>query len=118
MCLASSTQAPRGGRTFKSLNYSRRSYAADRQSVKQDYDSDLLQCKTPTGVSRTSMDGRFQDGWLHVIWKWNKSICAWEYGIRVGWMGYKSMMGEGGGVVGMGCGGGQGWWCALLIGGA
>ena len=21
------------------------------------------------------------------------------------------MMGEGGGVVGMGCGGGQGWWC-------
>ena len=26
------------------------------------------------------MDVRFQDGWLHVIWKWNKSICAWEYG--------------------------------------
>ena len=31
---------------------------------------------------------------------------------------YKSMMGEGAGVVGMGCGGGQGWWCVLLIGGA
>ena len=34
------------------------------------------------------MVARFQDGWLHVIWKWNKSICAWEYGIRVGWVGW------------------------------
>ena len=31
---------------------------------------------------------------------------------------YKSMMGVGGGVVGIGCGGEQGWWCVLLIGGA
>ena len=31
---------------------------------------------------------------------------------------YKSMMGEGGGVVGMRCGEGQGWWCVLLIGAA
>ena len=31
---------------------------------------------------------------------------------------YKSMMGEGGCVVEMGCGGGQGWRCVLLIGGA
>ena len=31
---------------------------------------------------------------------------------------YKSMMGEGGGVEGMRCGGGQGWWCVLSIGGA
>ena len=30
------------------------------------------------------MDGWFQDGWLRVIWKWNKSVCAWEYWIRVG----------------------------------
>ena len=30
------------------------------------------------------MDGRFQDGWLRVIWKWNKSICTWEYWIRMG----------------------------------
>ena len=21
------------------------------------------------------------------IWMWNKSVLAWEYGIRVGWMG-------------------------------
>ena len=46
------------------------------------------------------MDGLFQDGWLHVIWKWNKSICAWEYGIRVGWM-RKVLVNEGGG---WGCG--------------
>ena len=39
------------------------------------------------------MVGRFQDGWLRVIWKGNKSGCAWEYGIRVGWMGkYMSVM--------------------------
>ena len=46
--------------------------------------SDLLKCKTPTGASCISTEGRFQDGWLHVIWKWNKSVCAWKYGIRVG----------------------------------
>ena len=50
------------------------------------------------------MVARFQDGWLHVIWKWNKSICAWEYGIRVGWVGKSTNQG----VVGMGCGGGRG----------
>ena len=49
------------------------------------------------------MVARFQDGWLHVIWKWNKSICGGVDGEK-----YKSMMGEGGGVVGMGCGGGRG----------
>ena len=34
------------------------------------------------------MVGWFQDGWLRNIWKWKKSVCAWEYGIivRVGWM--------------------------------
>ena len=42
---------------------------------------------TPTGASRTSMVDRFHDAWLQVIWKWNKSVYAWEYGIRVGWMG-------------------------------
>ena len=52
------------------------------------------------------MVARFQDGWLHVIWKWNKSICAWEYGIRVGWVGKVQI--KGGGVVGMGCVGGRG----------
>ena len=46
------------------------------------------------------MDGQFQDGWLHVIWKWNKSICAWEYGIMVGWIG-KVQVNDGGG---WGCG--------------
>ena len=50
-------------------------------------DSDGLLCKTPTGASRTSKGGWFQDGWLHVIWKWNKSMCAWECGIRMGWVG-------------------------------
>ena len=34
-------------------------------------DSKLFKCKTPTGASC----------WLHVVWKLNKSICAWEYGI-------------------------------------
>ncbi|KAK2187138.1 hypothetical protein NP493_177g03001 [Ridgeia piscesae] len=31
---------------------------------------------------------------------WNKSLCAWKYGIRVGWMGktYRSVLGR------MGCG--------------
>ena len=47
----------------------------------------MLRLIFATGASRTSMVARFQDGWLHVIWKWNKSICAWEYGIRVGWIG-------------------------------
>ena len=39
----------------------------------------------------------------------------------LGWGGWGKVQvndGEGGGVVGMGCGGGQGWWCVLLIGGA
>ena len=38
----------------------------------------------------------FQDGWLHVIWKWNKSVSAWEYGIMVGVDGktYMSVMGK------------------------
>ena len=39
----------------------------------------------------------------------------------LGWGGsgkYTSVMGEGGGVVGTGCGGGHGWWCVLSIGGA
>ena len=40
------------------------------------------------------MVGRFQDGWLCVIWKWNKSVCAWEY--------CRSVMG---GVDGDRCGG-------------
>ena len=31
---------------------------------------------------------------------------------------YKSMMGEGGGVVGTGCGGVRGWSCVLSIGSA
>ena len=30
---------------------------------------------------RTSTVCRFQDGWLHVIWKWDKGRCAWEMGI-------------------------------------
>ena len=42
--------------------------------------------------------------------------------VGLGWGGwekkYKSMIGEGGGVVGMGCGGGKEWWCVLSIGGA
>ena len=46
------------------------------------------------------MDGRFQDGWLNVIWKWNKSICAWEYGIRLGYRW---------GIVQVNDGGGWGW---------
>ena len=33
----------------------------------------LLWCNT------ASLVGRFQDGWLRVIWKWNKSLCL---GIR------------------------------------
>ena len=39
----------------------------------------------------------------------------------LGWGGWGKVQindGEGGGVVGMGCGRGQGWWCILLIGGA
>ena len=32
------------------------------------------------------MDGWFQGGWLCVIWKWNKSVYAWEYWIRVWWI--------------------------------
>ena len=27
------------------------------------------------------MVGWFQAGWLCVIWKWNKSVCAWECGV-------------------------------------
>ena len=38
------------------------------------------------GITHYTMDGWFQDGWLCVTWKWNKSVCTWEYGIRVGWM--------------------------------
>ena len=63
------------------------------------------------------MGGRFQDGWLRVIWKWNKSICAWECGI--GWGGWGKVQvndGEGVGVVGMGCGGGQGGGVCCLMG--
>ena len=52
------------------------------------------------------MVARFQDGWLHVIWKWNKSICAWENGL--GWGGWGKVQIKGGCVVGMGCGGGRG----------
>ena len=66
------------------------------------------------------MDGRFQDGWLHVIWKWNKSINYFVLGnMGLGWGGWgkvKVNNGEGGGLVGMGCGGGQGLWCVLSIG--
>ena len=63
--------------------------------------------------------GRFQDGRLHVIWKWKKDVCAWEYRIRVERV-EKSIgqcWGRVGGVVGAGCGGGQGWWYVLFIGG-
>ena len=42
-----------------------------------------------------SMVGRFQDGWLHVIWKWNKSVCAREYGGVVDGKECMSVMGEG-----------------------
>ena len=52
-----------------------------------EYDAIGSPGKSPTGASRTSEGGWFQDGWLHVIWKWNKSICAWECGIMMGWMG-------------------------------
>ena len=45
------------------------------------------------------MDGRFQDGWLNVIWKWNKSICAWEYGIRLGYRWVIVQVNDGGGGV-------------------
>ena len=41
--------------------------------------------------------GRFQDGWLHVIWKWNNGVCAWEYRIRVERVEkHRSVLGEGG----------------------
>ena len=62
------------------------------------------------------MDVWFQDGWLCVIWKWNKSVCG-NMGLG-GWSKVQVIDGEVGGVVGMGCGGGQGWWCVLSIGGA
>ena len=35
------------------------------------------------------MVGRFHDGWLRVIWKWNKSVCAWEMGL--GWSTWNMM---------------------------
>ena len=46
------------------------------------------------------MVSRFHDGWPHVIWKWNKRVCAWEYGIRVARKKYRSVLGEDGGVNG------------------
>ncbi|KAK2173075.1 hypothetical protein NP493_898g00016 [Ridgeia piscesae] len=46
------------------------------------------------------MDGRFQDGWFHVIWKWNKSICAWNVGL--GWGGWGKVQVNDG--EGWGCG--------------
>ena len=52
------------------------------------------------------MVARFQDGWLHVNWKWNKSIVLGNMGI--GWGGWGKVQIKGGGVVGMGCGGGWG----------
>ena len=61
------------------------------------------------------MVARFQDGWLHVIWKWNKSICAWEYGIRVGWVGKSTNQGWGCGSDGVWRGRGGGVYCLLEV---
>ena len=66
-----------------------RSTARPERRANSTAESELFLCKTPTGASRTSEGGRFQDGWFHVIWKWNRSrpICAWECGIGMGWVG-------------------------------
>ena len=77
----------------------------------------LILCKTPTGALVWLLGFRIAGFMLS-----GSAIRVFVLGnMGLGWVDeekYKSMIGEGRGVVGTGCGGEQGWWCVLLIGGA
>ena len=47
----------------------------------------LMVCSTKPLLGHHALVRVVGFSWLHVIWKWNKSMCAWECGIRMGWVG-------------------------------